>query len=81
MNGVERESRDIVTAAKQYHAREEQNPGEDSLTEYLTQLAVPPDEQDAADRKALHTFLTEQQPRLLAQITALQDQECADDTA
>lgn len=73
MNTVERQSRDIVIARKAYHARTEQSPGQDTLVEYLNSLAELPHEQDAADREALQTYLNEQQPKLLAQITALQD--------
>ena len=75
MNSVEHESHDIVTASKRYHPHDEETEGAyDALTEYVTQLATP-DEQDTADRNALCKYLVEQQPKLLAQITALQDRK------
>ena len=74
MNDVERESRDIVIAPKQQPPKEAET-DDDTLTEYVEHLASPPDDQDEADRGALFQYLVEQQPKLLAQIRALQDRK------
>ena len=75
MNEVERESHAIVLGRKKYCS--EPGGAQDDLLAYVKQLSEPPHEQDEVDRRALFTYLTEQQPLLLAQVTALQGHQNA----
>ena len=70
MCAVEREARDIVYSRKQYQSQDDQPQDDNDVLEYAEQLAAPNDD---AERSALFTYLTKQQPLLLAQIRALQD--------
>ena len=70
MCAVERDARDIVYSRKPHQSQDDQPQDDNDILEYAKQLAAPNDD---AERGALFTYLTKQQPLLLAQIRALQD--------
>ena len=74
MNEVEHEAREMVFARRTYQEHSEE--GDDSaFADYVQQLASVSlsTQQDEADRDALFSYLSDQQPQLFAEIQALQD--------